>query len=313
MDTDAWAKSLAGFLTSEWTLKKTPPKLDKLVENTIQSGADDPYRVFFIHGHFQGWLAYALNPWSSQVLRPSELQRIAGELSRIDVHHTVRQAILQMENKRRNDSIPTDARLNDRRTDHSSRYVIHDSTTVTQQQTGSRQPRFINASIAGIMLMFPQYMIDSTTKLFQDMQWYALVDMSFPADPLKDNCKMEINVQSNTVEYIASFLFGMQIETAALGREHILPSGARMFGDLNVTFGDMDAAQKLFGHQMCEAVNRTMTRMTEAGQGKRGTRCISMKIPRDVTMPAVIMLDLELEAATRIKNILYPENTPRPT
>ncbi|KAK7433924.1 hypothetical protein Landi51_13741 [Colletotrichum acutatum] len=347
---DSWPSSLVDFLINEWAFKKIPPRIDKAVEETIKSAAGDPLRVFLLHGQFQGWVAYALNPPNDPAAySPTELECIARSLSGISLHLSVKQALLQMESKRRHNAVTNveeRSRLNnqssgddlvhpeavDRQTPHpkpplslshrndAKQDKQHKDPNIQQsehqrpvfkqrQQELDQYVRFECASVSGLVRLFPQYTVESTAKILRDGLWYAEVDMTFPTNPLQQNhCEMVIRIASNTVEHIASLLFGLQIQLTGYGREQLLPSGARLCGELDAVMGDMEAAQVLFGAEVCDAVNQNVTRVDEVSQGQRRTRCIRMRIPPSVMRSAEITLQLDLEAGTRIKEKLYPNN-----
>ncbi|KAJ0163306.1 hypothetical protein CTA2_3194 [Colletotrichum tanaceti] len=255
---DRWAKTLSGFLTSQWRFQKTPHNLSKAVDSTIQSAPNDPYELFFIHGQFQGWVAFVLNPPPpTSELSQEELVRIAKTLAGVKPHESVHQAMLQMETKRRRlddgIAVKNSARSNvvptmDYQTPLEPSPPLGAVQHVAHHQRDAEEPTtFVHATIPGLVHVFPEYLSEGITKISIGIQYYAAIQMKFPRNPMHQNyCEMIITVESNTVEHIASVLFGALVQITAFGRELLLPSGARLCGKTIVTYGDMSAARDLF-------------------------------------------------------------------
>lgn len=137
--------------------------------------------------------------------------------------------------------------------------------------------------------------------------WKAAVTMAFPYVG-KDDCIMSLAITESKVQYVAMILFNVhvEVESAVQARQVVLHDGVTLTSpEITLQGVYHEAIKKLFGHEIYEAIKVSRVCQEERQKGTRATRCVSMIIPSDPGVGAVINLNLGLREGAEIRDKLY--------
>lgn len=138
--------------------------------------------------------------------------------------------------------------------------------------------------------------------------WKAAVTMTFPYLG-KVDCLMSLAIKETKVEHIAMALFNVHVdvEPAVQARQVVLQHGVRLMPNPEITLQGVrdEAIPKLLGAEIHEAIKASRVCQEELQQGTRATRCVSMIIPSNPDVGAIINLNLGLKEGSRVRDKLY--------
>lgn len=203
-------------------------------------------------------------------------------------------------------------------TSTSNQYSITATTGFSQKNVeadrGQQQQQQVlsQASLQDVAAIFPEYMSGAirrdSTEVNGVLSWTAAITMAFPYFG-KVDCLMSLAIRETKVEHIAMTLFGVHIEVEAAvhARQLVLPNGVRVMPSPEITLQGVhnEAIKRLLGNHILEAVDGSRVRQEELEQGTRATRCVSMIVPSNPSIGAIINLNLGLKEGSQIRNSLY--------
>lgn len=179
--------------------------------------------------------------------------------------------------------------------------------------SGLQQQVLSAASLQGTADLFPEYMSDAIrvdpVEGDGTTCWKTAVTMSFPYSG-KVDCLMSLAIRETKVEYIAMALFKVHVDVdpAARARQVVLEHGVRLVPNPEITLQGVqkEAIIKVLGAEIYEAIKASRVCEEEQQQKPtRATRCVSMIIPSNPHLGAIINLNLSLKGGSRVRDKLY--------
>ncbi|KAF5127132.1 hypothetical protein E5D57_008060 [Metarhizium anisopliae] len=189
---------------------------------------------------------------------------------------------------------------------------LDNSQTDISLTSDLQQQVLSHASLQGTADIFPEYMSGAIRRDLMESDgsscWRAAVTMTFPYLG-KVDCLMSLAIRETKVEHSAMALFNVHVdvESAVQARQVVLQHGVRLTPNPEITLQGVrdEAIQNLLGLEIYEAIKSSRVFQEELQQGTRATRCVSMIIPGNPNIGAVINLNLGLKEGSRIRNKLY--------
>jgi len=133
----------------------------------------------------------------------------------------------------------------------------------------------------------------------------------------KVDCLMSLAIKETKVEHIAMALFNVhvEVESAVHARQVVMQDGVRLMPNPEITLQGVqsEGIKKLLGPDIYDAIKASRVCQEELQQGTRATRCVSMIIPSNPSVGAVINLNLGLKEGSLVKNKLYKRSSGKGT
>ncbi|CAN9208220.1 unnamed protein product [Alternaria alternata] len=162
-----------------------------------------------------------------------------------------------------------------------------------------------NPSARRLAGIFPQYACGA----IRNSGDTASVTMAFPAQLSgpKVECLMSLSILPNKVQYLATELFGVHVESDAGLWYLILENGVRVLPQNEVVLqgGKEKAIEKLLGSEPSLALKKSPLRKDEVRQGKLATNCVTLRLPSNCEYDGILNLNLGLDEAFRLKDALF--------
>lgn len=281
--------------------------------------------------HFEGRSAQVAAIASFQQYNISDKKRIAEGVAATTPHPSVQIAIdriLETTNKKRHQNGEQNSNAKRHHLDVPGIPYQEDShlrapaspTTVlppgSTQPTRSLDPPRIQVAEQSVTGASPQRIADivpsyissairtDQTEKDGKTSWKAAVTMVFPYVG-KVDCVMSLAIKKNKLQHVAMVLFDMHIEMETMV-QIVHANGTRVIPspEANIQGAHDQAIANLFGAKIHEAIKASRVYKEEQQQGIRATRCVSMIVPSDPDVGAVINLNLGLKEAFQIQKFI---------
>ena len=118
---------------------------------------------------------------------------------------------------------------------------------------------------------------------------------------------MCLDIDASCVDYLASILLGIRVESGEQFRYIYWPSGARMALDHDIKLKCISdqAILQVFGPEIYEAIAACRMRKIEVDEGNKLTECVSVVISEKPRHGLIINLSLGMEEGNQIRKKLY--------